>query len=56
MAGLALFDRREQREAVDDLLDSVRARMSRTLVLHARSGRDRLVQLRPDGCTRPERG
>jgi len=38
MAGLALIDRREHREAIDDLLDAVRAGMSRTLVLQGEAG------------------
>jgi hypothetical protein len=41
MAGLALTDRREHREAMADLLDSVRASMSRRLVLRERSARER---------------
>ena len=38
MAGLALTDRREHREAIPDLLDSVRASMSRRLVFEGEVG------------------
>jgi len=38
MAGLALVDRREHREAIEDLLDAVRAGMSGTLVLQGEAG------------------